>query len=96
MRGGHLTGSPRRLGNSGYLCAQRTAGVDGVKALTLGEAPEPRPRGTDRFAGCPQDRQAHRPRYLNPLADDAVSRLIVNALRCDSLSLFQNSAVPLD
>ena len=45
MRGGHLTGSPRRLGNSRYLCAQRTAGVDGVKALTLGEAPEPRPRG---------------------------------------------------
>ena len=52
MRGGHLTGSPRRLGNSRYLCAQRTAGVDGVKALTLREAPEPRPRGTGRFAGA--------------------------------------------
>jgi hypothetical protein len=36
-----LTGSPRRLGNGRYLCAHRTAGVDGVKALTLGEAPEP-------------------------------------------------------
>ena len=52
------------------LRAHWTAGVDGVKVPTLGEAPEPRPRGTDRFAGCPQDRQAHRARYLNPLADE--------------------------
>jgi len=70
---------------------------DGVKALTLGEAPEPRP-ARDRIAlpvahktGKRIGRDTSTRLPMMPF-----SRLIVNALRCESLSLFQNSAVSLD
>jgi hypothetical protein len=95
MRGGHLTGSPRRLGNSRYLCAQRTAGVDGVKALTLREAPEPCPRGTGRFAGAHKTGKRIGRDTSTRLPMMSFSRLIANALRCESLRL-QNSAESLD